>query len=988
MKKNGLKIFLITVLMCIASLSMYAQTNKISGKVLDNEGMPLVGVTVMEKGTNTGTITDLDGNYTIMVSNKQSVIVFTMIGFEAQETVVGDKTTINITFDESKGIDLGDVVVIGYGSVKKKDLTGAISSVSEKDFLKGGLSPDRLIVGKVAGVQVTPNGGAPGSGSRIRIRGGASLTATNDPLIIVDGVPLDNSGVAGSPSLLSTINPSDIESMNVLKDASATAIYGSRASNGVIIITTEQAKYGQKLNINFNTNTTVAQTAKKLDVLNGDQMRDIVNNHPKSSDEYRAMLGTHNTNWQDEIFKTAVGTDNNLSIGGSIKNIPFRASLGYTNEDGILRTSNMERFTGSLNLNPRLFDNHLKIDLSAKGSKINNRFAATDAIYSAIGFDPTQPVRDEGFDKYKGYFTWLDEAGNLKTQAATNPVLLLNEYRNVSKVHRAILSGQIDYKLHFLPEVRFNLNLAYDYSKGEGNVSVPEWIPYMVARKGQNQDYGNKKENKLLEFYVNYNKEFSAIQSTLDATAGYTYQDWLTTTDNYIDYNALGEEYKVPDFPFDKPQNTLISFFGRINYTLMDKYLLSATLRRDGSSRFHKDSRWGTFPSVALAWKIINEDFMKEASFISDLKFRVGYGKTGQQNIGTDNYPYMARYDMSTSTAQYQFGNEYYYMHRPVAYDKNIKWESTATYNVALDYGFLNNRISGSLDFYFKKTEDLLNRVNIPGGVNFSNQIITNIGSLENKGVELTVNASPIKSKDWNWDISFNATYNKNKITKLSLVDSDDYEGVNAGWIKGSTGGTVQIHTVGYNTYAFYLYKQLYDENGKPLEGVYADLNDDNMINNKDLYRTKSAEPKVTLGFSTNLNYQRWTLNMAWRASLGNYVYNNMKSSLATYNNIFSASKSIVNAPTSIRDYDFYLPQPLSDYYLENASFLKMDNISLTYDFGRVFKNIVGLRGTLGVQNVFTITDYSGVDPEIAGGVDRDFYPRPRTFSLGLNFSF
>lgn len=965
-----------------------AQERVVEGKITDNFNEPLPGVSIIIKGTQKGVNADVNGNYSINIPDNNTILVFSMIGFTPQEIVVGGRSIIDVVFQESQGISLDDVIVIGYGSVKKKDLTGAVSNVSDRDFLKGGSSPDRLLIGKVAGVQVTPKGGAPGSGSTIRIRGGASLSATNDPLIIIDGIPLENSGVAGSPSLLSTINPNDIESMNILKDASATAIYGSRASNGVIIITTKKAMHGQKLNIDFESRMTVNSIQKKLDVLSGDEIRNIVNTHPKSTDEYKNMLGSYNTNWQDEIFKTAIGTDNNLSISGSVKNLPYRVSLGYTNEDGILRTSNMERFTGGVNLNPRFFDNHLKIDFSAKGTKINNRFAQTEAIYGAIGFDPTQPVRASGFDNYDGYFTWLDNNGNLKTQAPTNPVLLLNEYKNISEVNRVILSGQFDYKFHFLPELRANLNLGYDYAKGEGNTYIPEWVPYMISRKGQDTDYGDKKENKLLEFYFNYNKELEPIKSLIDVTVGYTYQDWLTKTNFYTDYNALGEVYKEPDFLFDEPRNTLISVFGRLNYTLMDRYLLTATIRRDGSSRFHEDNRWGTFPSLALAWRIKEESFLKDVDVISDLKIRLGYGKTGQQDIGSDRYPYMARYEISTSTAQYQFGDRFYNMYRPLEYDKNIKWESTTTYNAGLDYGFWNNRINGSLDFYLKKTEDLLNRINIPAGVNFSNRLLTNIGSMENKGVEFTINARIIESKDWNWDVSLNTTFNKNKITKLTLVDSDNYEGVEAGWIKGSTGGTVQIHSTGYNMYAFYLYKQVYDENGNPLEGVYADLNDDGTINNADRYRAKSAEPKVTMGFNTTLNYKKWYLNIAMRANFGNYVYNNLNSSLASYNNIFSASKAILNAPSSILDYDFYLPQPFSDYYLENASFLKMDNISLTYDFGRIFKETIGLRATLGVQNVFTATKYSGVDPEIYGGVDRDFYPRPRVFSFGLNLNF
>lgn len=973
-------------MLMLSIISVQAQSIEIKGTVFDSQKQMMPGASVQIKGTKTGVITDFEGRYTIQVPDSKAVLIFSFVGTIPQEIIVGNKKVINVVLRDD-AVQLKDIVVIGYGSVKKKDLTGSITSVGADDLQKGSISPDRMLVGKVAGVQVTPSGGAPGSGSRIRIRGGASLTASNDPLIIIDGIPVENSGVSGSPSLLSTINPNDIESMNILKDASATAIYGSRASNGVIIITTKKASWGQKLKVDFSTQFSLSTIAEKLDLLSANEIKDIVNNNPKSTEEFKGLLGKTNTDWQDQIYQEAFGTDNNLSLSGAIKNIPYRISLGYLNENGILKTSNMERLSGSLNLNPRFFNNHLKIDASIKGSHINNRFANTDAIQTAVSFDPTQPVKADGFDKYNGYFTWLMPGGELKTQALTNPVLLLDTYSNTSNVSRMIATAQIDYKMHFLPELRANFNVGYDYSKGTGRVFVPAWAPQMASRGGKNQEYGSNKKNKLFEFYLNYAKEFDRIKSFIDITAGYTYQDWLTHTDNYIDYTADGEEFTVPDFPFDEPRNTLISAFGRLNYTFMNKYLLTATVRRDGSSRFHPDNRWGTFPSFALAWKIKEESFLKNVNAISELKLRLGYGQTGQQDIYL-YYPYLARYEMSSNVAQYQFGNQNYYMYRPAAYDKDIKWETTSTYNVALDFGFLDNRINGSVDFYLKKTKDLLATVSVPAGSNFSNQLITNIGSLENKGVEFTLNADIIKSKDWNWSASFNMAFNKNNITKLTLVDNDEYEGIPQGWIFGSTGGTVQIHSVGYNTFSFYLYKQVYDENGKPLEGVYADLNNDGKINSKDLYRSKSSEPKMTCGLSTTLSFRNWELSTSLRGSFGNYMYNNMNSALATYSNILSPSKTILNAPKNVFDSNFYLNQPLSDYYLENASFVKMDNLSLSYDFGKVFNKKIGIRSTLSVQNVFTITKYSGLDPEIAGGVDRSFYPRPRTFTLGFNINY
>lgn len=986
MKASHLKVVCTWCVLLFSIACAQAQSIEIKGTVFDSQKEVVTGASVLIKGTSVGTITDADGKYSIKVPDKSSILVFSFVGYTPQEIVVGNRKVLDVVFKDD-AVLLNDVVVIGYGSVRKKDLTGSVTSVGEKDLQKGEISPDRMIMGKVAGVQVTPNGGAPGSGSRIRIRGGASLTASNDPLIIIDGIPVDNAGVAGSPSVLSTINPSDIESMSILKDASATAIYGSRASNGVIIITTKKASYGQKLKVDFSTQFSIASMAEKLDLLSGENIRDIVNNHSKSTDEFKGLVGKHNTDWQKQIYQNAFGTDNNLSLTGAVKAIPYRISLGYLNENGILKTGNIERLSGALNLNPRFFNNHLKIDASVKGSRINNRFANTDAIQTAVSFDPTQPVRAEGFDKYGGYFTWLMPDGNLKSQALTNPMLLLDTYDNSSNVSRLIATAQIDYKMHFLPELRANLNVGYDYSKGKGKVYVPEWAPQMASRNGQNQKYGSNKTNKLFEFYLNYAKKFTGIKSFVDITVGYSYQDWLTHTDNYTDYTATGEEFKKPDFPYDEPRNTLVSLFGRLNYTLMNKYLLTATVRRDGSSRFHPDNRWGIFPSFALAWKIKEESFLKNVGAVSELKLRLGYGQTGQQDIYL-YYPYLARYEQSSNVAQYQFGDQFYYMYRPAAYDKDIKWESTETYNAGLDFGFLDNRITGSVDIYLKKTKDLLATVSVPAGSNFSNQLITNIGSLHNKGFEFTLNAEIIKSKDWNWNASFNMAFNKNKIMKLTLVDNDEYEGIPQGWIFGSTGGTVQVHSVGYNAFSFYLYKQAYGEDGKPLEGVYADINNDGKINSKDLVRAKSSEPKMTCGFSTSVSFRNWELSTSLRGSFGNYMYNNMNSALATYSNILSPSKSILNAPASVLESGFYLNQPLSDYYLENASFVKMDNLSLSYNFGKVFHTNVNIRSTLSVQNVFTLTNYSGLDPEIAGGVDRSFYPRPRTFTLGFNINY
>ncbi len=985
MQTCQLKLACVFSMLILSVAGLFAQTIQIKGTASDNEGVTLPGVSILVKGTTTRTITDVEGHYSIAVPGNQSVLVFSYIGYQPVEINVGNQTTINVVFNETS-ILLDDLVVIGYGTVKKKDLTGSVTQVSEKEFQKGVATPDRMILGKVAGVQVTPNGGAPGSGSRIRIRGASSLSANNDPLIIIDGVPLENSSVAGSPSLLSTLNPNDIESMNILKDASATAIYGNRASNGIIIITTKQAKYGQKTKVEFSTQFSTSTLSKSPDVLSADQIRNIVTNSPLSNNDYRAMLGTANTNWQDEIYQTSFGTDNNLTISGATATTPYRFSFGYLKENGVLKSGSMERFTVGTNLNPRYFDDKLKIDISLKGSGVNNKFANTGAIEGAMGFDPTQSVRAPGFDKYGGYYTWLLNDGSVNTQAFANPVALLNTYDNTATVLRGIASGQADYRMHFLPELRANLNLSYDYAQGYGNVSVPEWASYDYNRGGRNSDYGNYKTNKLFEFYLNYAKQFDVIKSFVDLTAGYTYQDWLSHNEHFQDYTAEGKPYgDAPTYPYDENQHTLISFFGRLNYSLMDKYLLTATIRRDGSSRFAPDVRWGNFPSVALAWHISEEGFLKNISAINDLKLRFGYGETGQQDIAND-YGYIPYYRQSNTQTQYQFGDRYYYMYRPEAYDEGIRWESTATTNVALDYAIWNNRIYGSLDFYIKKSKDLLNWIDIAAGTNFSDKLTTNIGDMENKGMEFSANVIPVQTKDWNWDIGFNLAYNKNKITKLTMFDNPNYKGAQTGGM--GYGTYLQMQSVGYPLNSFFLYRQIYNENGNPLEGVYADLDENGTVNDDDKRHIKSSEPILTGGLSTTVTYKKWSLSTGIRGSYGNYIYNGINAIYANYGTLFSASKSIVNVPASILESNFRYQEQYSDYYLENASFLKMDNLSLTYNFGKVFNDLVDLRGTFGVQNVFTITKYSGPDPEIANGIDRNFYLRPRIFALGFNLTF
>lgn len=870
------------------------------------------------------------------------------------------------------------VVLIGYGKQKKTDLTGSITAISAKDFNQGSVnSPEQLIQGKASGIQITTNSGAPGAGSTIRIRGGASLNASNDPLIVIDGVPLDNNGISGASNPLALINPNDIESFNILKDASATAIYGSRASNGVIIITTKRGKTG-KLKATYTTTTSVYDKMGTVEMLSADQFRDVVNS--KAANNYKLLLGKSNTNWQKEIYQTAVGFDNTLSLSGGVKGLPYRLSLGYLNQDGIIKTNNIERSTASLNLNPKFFDNHLDINFNLKGTYVENRFKDDGAVGAAVVFDPTQSVFAPGFENYGGYFEWLDSTGTPNTNGTKNPLSMLNQRYDLSYVSRVLGNIQFDYKMHFLPELRANLNLGYDYSDSNGNTTVLPTAAIEYYRKGSYRRYTQEKKNKLLEFYLNYTKDISAINSLVDITAGYSYQDWQrsepfapTSYGNGTMNPQTGNNFFT--------QNTLISYFARLNYTFDKKYLLTASVRRDASSRFSEDNRVGYFPSVALAWRIDQENFIKNTNVFSTLKLRVGWGQTGQQDINNNDYPYLARYVQSNSGAQYQIGDVFYNTLRGQGYDKNIKWETTTTKNLGLDFGFLNNRINGSIEVYEKETKDLLSVVPVPAGANLTNLLLTNVGDMRNRGIEFNMGVEAIKNENFSWEFNLNATHYKSEITNLASTS------VLTGGISGGTGSTIQVHAEGYQPNAFYVYQQVYNQEGKPIEGVYVDRNGDGIINSGDLYQYKSPAPELLLGFSSRFTYKNWDLGFTMRASFGNYVYNNQASQFGNLSGI-KANNYLQNIHTSYLDTQFDTPQYFSDYYVENGSFLRMDNINIGYNFPSFINENSKLRVFGSVQNAFLITNYSGLDPEVFNGIDNNLYQRPRVYSIGLNFQF
>lgn len=973
--KRGFHGIIYLIVALLAGLSASAQQT-VRGTLRSATGEAIPGATIAVKKAGIVAIADSAGHFSIKALTGDTLVV-SFVGFKRQEVRVPSAGSLNIILQESVST-LSDVVVIGYGTRAQKDLTGSIATVSSKDFQQGAITtPDQLVTGKVAGVVITPNSGAPGAGGTIRIRGGTSLNASNNPLIVVDGVPLTSEGVSGVANPLSLINPNDIESFNILKDASATAIYGNRASNGVIIITTKSGSSG-KLKVTFNTVLSESVRRNEIGVLNGDQFRNLI--AQKGNDEEKALVGTANTDWQDQIFQKAFGGDYNLGLSGGIKKLPYRLSIGHTYQDGILKTSNIKRTSASLNLNPSFFDNTLKVTINLKGVYQKSRFANEGAIGAAIGFDPTQPVYAS--NKYGNFFEWLNASTGIPIELATkNPLgqLLLNS--SLSDVYRSIGNIKVDYKLPFLPALTATANAGYDISKTEGNGFVPAYAALSYQRGGSMTEYSQRRKDKLFDFYLTYNKELKELASKFDVTAGYSYQDFFRGSPAYPVRNANGDVINIP--VADSSRNTLVSFFARANYTLLDRYLLTASFRRDGSSRFGPANHWGDFSSIALAWRIKEESFLKNVNLFSDLKVRVGYGVTGNQDIGLA-YPFLPIYTQGANNVQYPFGNGAYYTYRAEAYDPNIRWEQTAAWNAGLDYGFLNNRITGTLDFYYKKTKDLLADIPTAAGANLSNHVLTNVGNIESKGVELAINATIIEKQKLNWKAGFNISYNQNKILKLSNVSDSSSEGILTGGISGGTGNSIQINTVGYAPQTFYVYKQVYGPDGRPVEGVYEKPGEGSNM----FYRYKSANPKLTMGFTSQFNYDNWDLSFVLRSNIGNYVYNNIRSAGGAYNSIRTSMGYMGNVNRDYLNSGFSNSQYSSDYYVENASFLRMDNLSLGYNFGKILRNTASLRVNAIVQNVFVVTKYSGLDPEIFSGIDNNPYPKPRIYSLGINIAY
>ena len=1010
------------------SVGAFAQI-EVKGHVKDAAGEDIIGATIRVEGTQTATVSDFDGNF-VLKANEGATLVVSYVGY--QNATVKAAPTVEVILQDDAAV-LNEVVVIGYGVARKSDLTGSVTALKPDSKNKGlVVNAQDMLQGKVAGVNITTNSGEPGSGAKIRIRGGSSLSASNDPLIVIDGIPIDNSGVAGSPNILSTINPQDIESFNVLKDASATAIYGSRGSNGVIIITTKKGRSGMAPQISYAGSLTISKNNKTLKVLNGDEFRSYITDlYGTDHDAYRA-LGTANTDWQDLIYRTAVSHDHNVTLTGALKQLPYRFSLGYTNQQGTLKNSDYERVTASFNLNPSLLDDHLRIDLNAKGMYSRASYANGGAVGAAISMDPSQDpysftsqyskdmlgaAEGQMLNNFGGYYQWLGSGSSLNDStwpftkfkdATSNPLALLNNQTDVAHSRSFIGSADFDYKIHGFEDLRLHATLGIDISKGRQNThnftSSPATPGSMYYGK---QGYWQKvKRNTTLSAYAQYYKDFNKDHH-FDIMAGYEWQRfwqsektdkprYMPMTNNDVALRGTQIDYEYADDNKEfKTEHYLVSFFGRLNYTLMDRYMLTATLRDDGSSRFKK--HWALFPSVALAWKVKQETFLKDVQELSDLKLRLSWGKTGQQD-GVSDYGWIHTYSKSVGTnGLYPIAGLDGVLYRPDNYTEDLKWETTTTYNVGLDLGFLDQRLTASFDFYYRKTTDLLNYAKAPAMSGYKNMMWQNIGSLKNTGFEATISWKAIQTKDWFWQLDYNFTYNKNEITDLEGVSSNGMPvetGPNAG---GGTGNYVQAHQVGYAANSFYVYQQVYDANGMPIENCVVDRNGDGVITPDDRYLYKNPTPPVTMGLSSRVEYKKFDLGMSFRANLGNYVFNdvlrgssNVGETGAWVQQAYMANHLVDAMARNWQTWELTANQ--SDYYVQNASFLKCDNITLGYSFDSLFKGNsykgIGGRVYATCSNVFTITKYKGIDPEIGNGVDQNMYPRPISFIFGLNLNF
>ena len=1009
------------------SVGAFAQI-EVKGHVKDAAGEPIIGATVRVDGTQTATVSDFDGNF-VLKANQGANITISYVGYQNQTVKAAPNLVVTLQ-DDSQVLE--NVVVIGYGRAKKNDLTGSVTAIKPDEMNKGLITNAQdALQGKVAGVHITNSGGAPGGSATIRIRGGSSLNASNDPLIVIDGLAMDSYGIQGASNPLSMVNPADIESFTVLKDASATAIYGSRASNGVIIITTKKGQKGQRPHIAYNGNVSVSTNKKTIDVMNASEYMNYIQNRLgmddaawKASTEYSRMgyydaQGNHlfaDTDWQKEIYRTAVSTDHNITLSGGLKNMPYRVSLGYTGQQGTVKTSDYKRYTASVNLAPSFLNDHLTFNINGKFMHSKTHYANEGtAIGHSVGMDPTKPVYAD-WEPYKthyaGYWQWATPVSRdfdsywtygVQNTAPKNPVAVLELYSNEGKSNVYLGNIEADYKIHGFEDLHIHMNAGADITSGKSNVDQSPYN-YDTGLYYYGSHGWNKKDTYNLSFnvYAQYMKDVADTHH-FDIMAGYEWQHFHIKTDYFYSGiypstagtddagNALaGTQYQPSENTLYKSENYLVSFFGRFNYSLLDRYLVTFTLRDDGSSRFSKDNRWGVFPSAAFAWKINEEPFLRNAKAVSDLKLRLGWGITGQQE-GIGDYTYFASYTTNSKGAYYPILGEGV-TYRPDAYNNNLTWEKTTTWNAGLDLGFMDNRLTMSLDWYYRKTKDLINTVFVPAGSNFAEKVTSNIGSLHNTGLEYSINWRAIQSKDWRWELGYNVTWNKNKIDELVASSGDDYKITYGGRAVGTgSADGVKAWKVGQSASAYYVFQQVYDAQGQPIEGQFVDRNADGVINNDDRYFYKQSTPDVTMGFTSKLIYKNWDLGFSMRANLNNYNYFALEagnSNLSLSNLSIGESWHNVMKMETAKNW-MYVDgnDAMSDYFIRNASFLKMDNITLGYSFDKLFGVLNG-RVYLTAQNVFTITKYDGLDPEVDGGYDGTLYPRPFTGIFGLSLNF
>lgn len=970
-------------LLLLLPLSIFAQ-NTFEGIVLDKATkQPLPGVNLNIKGVSRSNTTDFSGIFKLANLKIGDEITFSFVGYTDQKIVYAGQKNLQVFLVEESN-QLKEVVVqVGYGSVKKKDATGSVTTLSAKDFNKGvNISTENMLNGRVAGVTVNTSG-APGSSSEIRIRGGSSLFASNNPLIVIDGLPMDNATNTGSSSFLASLNPATVESITVLKDASATAIYGSRAANGVIIITTK--KGSKTLSAEFNSQYSIGNLVKTIDVLNADQFREVIADKRPSD---LAQLGTANTDWQRAIYRQTGTLDLSLAVRGNIGGVlPTSLTLGHTDQEGLRLTNGFARQTVGLVMNPSLLNNHLKLKLAANYANEKNRF--TDAVEdAALAFNPTQPVYDAN-SFYGGFFQYINGATNdgqpkLNTNATRNPVARLLQTDDTGTNERYFGNFELDYKLHFFPAIRAVVNVGFDESNGNrtrlSGTNAASSFNIDNIPVGTNEYTTETRKNKLLDAYLVYNKEFKSLKT--ETTAGYSYQRFdgaKFETGNIFEVSRTLNNETTSYTP-----RVLLGFFGRSNLNFRDKYLLTLSYRRDGSSTFESDSRWGNFPAAAFAWKI-KEDLFKNNKTLSDLKLRLSWGITGQQDIPDPN-GYLEKYTVAGGNSQYFFGATPIAVALANKLTKKLKWEETTSYNAGLDFGFFDNRITVSADAFYKLSNDLLVNAATSDGSNFSNRVYQNIGSFSTKGVELLINAAVFKSQKFNWNLSFNATKFERRIEELQggldMIVGDNITGL---------GSFPQIFKEGYTPYSFYVYKQLYNSEGKAIEGAFADLNGDNVINDADRYVYNNPDPDFTAGLASNMNFFNFDFSFNLRASVGNRVFNAVNPTYASYLKLES-NGMLFNTPASLLNTNFTTisgPGILSDLYVENASYLRLDNISLGYTLPKLAHNKISVRFSTGMQNVFTLTKYTGLDPEVTGnGVDKTIYPRQRSIVFGANIKF